>query len=139
DLQHVLRVLLAGVGEIEAADEDDVVTDDDLGVHVIVHGAGGIGRRMLAGEVPALQDETERRRLPRSVPVLAPLIEHLVDLRRVDHASSVQFVEPLHTASRSRTTYLWCMRSGQPGMPTVSNGSDSISEGSVFGGGGIGG
>ena len=31
------------------------------------------------------------------------------------HESSVQFVEPLQTASRSRTTYLWCIRSGQPG------------------------
>ena len=55
------------------------------------------------------------------------------------HESSVQFVEPLQTASRSRTTYLWCIRSGQPGMPTVSNGSDSIRSGSVFGGGGTGG
>src|SRR4029079_11135987 len=53
--------------------------------------------------------------------------------------SSVQFVEPLHTASRSRTTYLWCIRSGQPGTPAVSNGRDSINVGSVFGGGGTGG
>ena len=55
------------------------------------------------------------------------------------HESSVQFVEPAQTASRSRTTYLWCIRSGQPGTGAVSNGSDSISDGSVFGGGGIGG
>ena len=55
------------------------------------------------------------------------------------HESSVQFVDPLQTASRSRTTYLWCIRSGQPGTAAVSNGSDSIRSGSVFGGGGTGG
>ena len=31
-----------------------------------------------------------------------------------DHESSVQFVDPAHTASPSRTTNLWCMRSGTP-------------------------
>ena len=30
--------------------------------------------------------------------------------------SSVQFVEPVHTAAPSRTTYLWCIRSRQPGI-----------------------
>ena len=29
--------------------------------------------------------------------------------------SSVQFIEPLQTALPSRTTYLWCIRSRQPG------------------------
>src|SRR5262249_22671283 len=55
------------------------------------------------------------------------------------HASSVQLVEPVQTALRSRTMYLWCIRSGQPGTAAVSKGSDSIRSGSVFGGGGIGG
>ena len=55
------------------------------------------------------------------------------------HESSVQFVDPLQTASRSRTTYLWCIRSGHPGTAAVSNGSVSIKLGSVFGGGGTGG
>ena len=32
------------------------------------------------------------------------------------HASSVQLVEPVQTDSRSRITYLWCMRSGMPLM-----------------------
>ena len=55
------------------------------------------------------------------------------------HESSVQFVEPLQTESRSRTTYLWCIKSGQPGTAAVSNGNDSTRSGSVFGGGGTGG
>ena len=49
--------------------------------------------------------------------------------------SVVQFVDPVHTASPSRTTYLWCMRSGMPGMPFVGKGSASISSGLVLGGG----
>ena len=32
-----------------------------------------------------------------------------------DQESSVQFVEPVQTSSSSRTTNLWCMRSGIPG------------------------
>jgi hypothetical protein len=52
------------------------------------------------------------------------------------HESVVQFVEPVHTASPSRTTYLWCIRSGTPGTPQVGNGSASTSSGSVRGGGG---
>ena len=55
------------------------------------------------------------------------------------HESSVQFVDPLQTASRSRTTNLWCIRSGHPGTAAVSNGSDSTRLGSVLGGGGSGG
>jgi hypothetical protein len=53
-----------------------------------------------------------------------------------DQESSVQFVDPVQTEAQSRTTYLWCMRSGHPGTPTVSNGSASISSGRVLGGGG---
>ncbi len=52
--------------------------------------------------------------------------------------SSVQLVEPVQTASPSRTTYLWCMRSGMPAMPRVSIGSRSIASGVVSGGGGTG-
>ena len=42
DLEHVLGVQLAGVGEVEAADEDDVVGDRHLRVHVVVHRAGAV-------------------------------------------------------------------------------------------------
>ncbi len=52
--------------------------------------------------------------------------------------SSVQFVEPVSTASPSRTTYLWCMRSGIPAIPRVGTGSDSSASGFVSGGGGTG-
>ena len=50
--------------------------------------------------------------------------------------SVVQLVEPDQTAAPSRTTYLWCIRSGMPGMPQVGKGSASISSGAVCGGGG---
>ena len=55
-----------------------------------------------------------------------------------DHESSVQFVDPVHTASPSRTTNLWCMRSGMPAIPRVATGSASIASGVVSGGGGTG-
>ncbi len=55
-----------------------------------------------------------------------------------DQESSVQLVEPLHTDEPSRTTYLWCIRSGRPGTPAVGNGSEWIRSGSVLGGGGTG-
>ncbi len=55
-----------------------------------------------------------------------------------DHASLVQLVDPVHTERPSRTTYLWCIRSGIPGMPSVGSSSDSIRSGSVSGGGGTG-
>src|SRR5258705_12751867 len=50
DLEHVLGVLLAGVREVEAADEDDVVGDGDFRVHVVVHSAWGVRGGVLAGE-----------------------------------------------------------------------------------------
>ncbi len=52
------------------------------------------------------------------------------------HESVVQLVDPVQTDFPSRTTYLWCIRSGIPGMPAVGNGSASISSGAVWGGGG---
>ena len=52
------------------------------------------------------------------------------------HESSVQFVDPVHTASRSRAANLWCMRSGIPATPRVGIGSRSIASGAVSGGGG---
>ena len=52
------------------------------------------------------------------------------------HESSVQFVEPVHTAWRSRTTNLWCMRSGSPATARVGMGRRSIASGAVSGGGG---
>ena len=48
------------------------------------------------------------------------------------HESCVQFVEPVQTACPSRTTYLWCIRSGTPGIAAVGNGSDSTSSGFVL-------
>src|SRR5437016_2528851 len=53
------------------------------------------------------------------------------------HASSVQLVEPVHTTSPSRTTYLWCMRSGMPGMAVegTAAANRASSEGPSGGGG----
>ena len=50
DLQHVLGVLLARVGEVERAEEDDVVGNRQLRVHVVVDGARAPRRRALACE-----------------------------------------------------------------------------------------
>ena len=47
-------------------------------------------------------------------------------------------MEPVQTASRSRTTYLWCIRSGTPAIAFVLIGSASTSSGAVCGGGGTG-
>jgi len=55
-----------------------------------------------------------------------------------DHASSVQFNEPVQTARPSRITYLWCIRSGMPAIARASTGSDAISATSGSGGGGTG-
>ena len=55
------------------------------------------------------------------------------------HESSVQFVDPVQTAPASRTTYLWCMRSGSPGIGRRGTRSSSRIDGSVRGGGGTGG
>ena len=52
------------------------------------------------------------------------------------HESAVQFVEPVQTEAPSRTTYLWCIRSGTPGIAAVGNGKASTSSGLVRGGGG---
>ena len=54
------------------------------------------------------------------------------------HESSDQFVEPVQTASPSRTTYLWCIRSGTPAIGSASTGSASISAWSGDAGGGTG-
>ena len=51
--------------------------------------------------------------------------------------STVQLVEPLQTASESRTAYLWCIRSGIPGTPRASIGSSARISGLVAGGGWI--
>jgi hypothetical protein len=52
------------------------------------------------------------------------------------HESVVQFIDPVQTDSPSRTTYLWCIRSGMPGIPQVGKGIASSSSGRVLGGGG---
>ena len=74
DLQHVLGVLLARVREVEAAEEDDVVGDGDLRVHVVVHGARAPRRRALAGEAARPDHAEEERELPRGDAGRAPLV-----------------------------------------------------------------
>ena len=69
DLEHVLGVQLARVREVEAADEDDVVGDRDLRVHVVVDGARRVRRRVLAGEGRARERRPQERLLPRRVAV----------------------------------------------------------------------
>ena len=55
------------------------------------------------------------------------------------HESIVQFADPVQTAAPSRTTYLWCIRSGIPGTARSSIGSSCRSSGRVAGGGWIAG
>src|SRR5947209_14427911 len=54
------------------------------------------------------------------------------------HESSVQFTDPVHTDSPSRTTNFWCMRLGMPGMARAGTPSESMNDSSVLGGGGTG-
>ena len=49
--------------------------------------------------------------------------------------STVQFADPVSTAARSRTAYLWCIRSGIPGTGRASIGSSARISGRVAGGG----
>src|SRR2546423_4095758 len=69
DLEDVLRVLLAGVGEVEAPDEDDVVGHGHLGVHVVMDGPWEVGSRALPRKGGSRQHGTEQRLLPAGVPV----------------------------------------------------------------------
>ena len=55
-----------------------------------------------------------------------------------DQESSVQFMEPVQTDSPSRTTNLWCIRSGTPAIALAGTPSDVISATSGSGGGGTG-
>src|SRR2546423_5247542 len=89
DLEDVFGVQLARVGEVEAAYEDDVVRDRDLGVHVVVDGSGRVGRRVLAREGRPGERRPHERLLPGGIPVQVPLTEHLVDLRTVDDAGQI--------------------------------------------------
>jgi hypothetical protein len=54
------------------------------------------------------------------------------------NASSVQFSDPVHTDEPSRITYLWCMRSGTPGISFTGTPADASSSVFVRGGGGTG-
>ena len=57
------------------------------------------------------------------------------------HESFVQLVEPVSTEAPSRTTYLWCIRSGTPGTGrtwTPIAFSRSTNAQSISGGGGTG-
>ena len=55
-----------------------------------------------------------------------------------DHESSVQFIDPVQTDSPSRTTNLWCIRSGMPAIAFSGTPSDVISATSGSHGGGTG-
>ena len=67
DLEHVLGVQLAGVGEVVAAGEDVVVGDGDLRVHEVVHVvATAVRRRVLAGEASVAEDAGDERAASRS-------------------------------------------------------------------------
>ena len=55
-----------------------------------------------------------------------------------DHESSVQLAEPVQTVSPSRTTYLWCIRSGIPAIGRCGTPSEEMSSTSGSGGGGTG-
>src|SRR6478736_7473951 len=70
ELEHVLGVQLTGMREVEAADEDRVVGNRHLRVHVVVHGARRVRRRDLAGEGRAGERRPQQRRLPLRIPVL---------------------------------------------------------------------
>ena len=89
DLEDVLGVLLARARQVERADEDDVVGDRDLGVHVVVDRARRVGRRDLARPRQSGEHAREQRPLPGRVLVAAPLPEDLRDLGRVRHAGDV--------------------------------------------------
>src|SRR3954452_20071895 len=52
--------------------------------------------------------------------------------------SVVQLVEPHQSAAPSRTRYLWCMRSGSPGIAFSGTPSSARMSGRVLGGGGHG-
>src|ERR671934_842165 len=64
DLDHVLGVALTAVREVEAADVDVVVGDEDLRVHEVVHSPDRVGRRALGAEPRRGRDAVERRDLP---------------------------------------------------------------------------
>ena len=55
-----------------------------------------------------------------------------------DQESSVQFIEPVQTDSPSRTTNLWCIRSGTPAIAREGTPRAEISSTSGSGGGGTG-
>ncbi len=101
DLEHVLGVELAGVREVEAADERDVVGDSHLGVHEVVHRVGRPLGRGLPGERGALQEPPEHRHLPARVAVQAPLVEDAVDLRVVDDPGDVDSAVGCHLRQRA--------------------------------------
>src|SRR5215211_1092935 len=61
DLEDVFGVPLAGVREVEASHEDVVVGRDDLGVHVVVHVAMAIRRRVLARKRCLAEDRKSTR------------------------------------------------------------------------------
>ena len=89
DLEHVLGVALARAREVERADERDVVGDDDLGVHEVVHDSGVQRVEGLPANGAAVSTVSQQRDLPGADAVRRPLVEHLVDLRLVDDAGDV--------------------------------------------------
>ena len=93
ELEHVLRVHLARVREVEAPEEDRVVHDRHLRVHVVVHRARRVRRRHLSRERRARQHRPQQRALRRRDSglflVLVPLIENFGDLGRVHNPRKV--------------------------------------------------
>src|SRR6184192_543907 len=80
DLDHVLRVALAAVREIEAARVNVVVRDQDLRVHEIVDSALGVRGGPLGSEPRRANDGVEDGDLPGRAPLRRPLVLDLVHL-----------------------------------------------------------
>src|SRR5438132_7888252 len=72
DLDHVLRVLLAAVGKVEAACIHVVVRDQDLGVHEVMHGTDSVWRRTLRAELGSSDDAAKGGYLPLRGWLLSP-------------------------------------------------------------------
>src|SRR6185437_2741943 len=90
DLEDVLGVLLTAVREVEAAGVHVVVGDQDLGVHEVMHGPGGVRGRALGAEAGGADDRLEGRDLPRNRRLVRPLVLDLVHLGRIVHTAKIE-------------------------------------------------
>src|SRR5256886_9413917 len=105
DLDHVLGVALAAVREVEAADVDVLVGDQDLGVHEIVHGVLRVGDGPLAPESRGTDHCVEGRDLPCGARLRSPLALDFVHLRRIVHTADVDLrsLDRLRERAQNRT------------------------------------